>query len=190
VPRRGLDTEQVVRAAVKLADQEGLDHVTLARLAGLLGVQAPSLYNHVNGRGALLRLITLRGLLDLRDAIATSAAGLSGEQALRATAHAYRAYAHAHPGCYEAILGAPSEHDPETRAAAGRLLELLGAILRGWELRGEEAIDAIRVMRSALHGFVALERSGAFALPREPDPSFERLVDMLVTGFARAGSGR
>jgi AcrR family transcriptional regulator len=183
MPRRGLDSEQVLQAAVTLAD-EGLDHVTFARLAALLGVQAPSLYNHVDGRAALLRLITLRGLAELTDAIAASAAGLAGADALRATANAYRAYALAHPGCYEAILAAPDATDEELQAAAGRLLELLAAILRGWDLEGDEAIDAIRTVRSALHGFVSIEHGGGFALERDLDRSFERLVGVLIAGLS------
>jgi AcrR family transcriptional regulator len=182
VPRRGLDTEQVLQAAVSLAD-EGLERVTLARLAQMLGVQAPSLYNHVDGRGALLRLIKLRGLHELTEAIATSAAGLAGEDALRACAHAYRAYALAHPGCYESLLAAPDADDEEMQAAAERLIDLLAAILRGWDLEGDEAVDAIRAVRSSLHGFVAIERGGGFALARDLDASFERIVEMLIAGL-------
>lgn len=183
MPRRGLDTEQVVQAAVTLADG-GLERVTFARLAALLGVQAPSLYNHVDGRAALLRLITLRGLDELTEQLAESAAGLAGEEALRATAHAYRAYALAHPGCYEAILAAPDPNDEELHTAAERLLGLLAAILRGWDLKGDDAIDAIRAVRSTLHGFVAIERGGGFALARDLDTSFDRLVEMLIVGLS------
>jgi AcrR family transcriptional regulator len=190
MPRRGLDSEQVLQAAIGLADENGLDQVTFARLAEVLGVRAPSLYNHVNGRAALLRLITLRGLVELTDAVAAAAAGLSGEDALRATGHAYRVYALEHPGSYEAILTAPSEQDLEVQAAAERLLELLAAILRGWKLEGEDAIDAIRVVRSALHGFVELERKGGFALKREVDTSFERLLDTLVAGLSSVAGKR
>jgi len=182
VSRQRLDTEQVLQAALALAD-EGLDQATFARLAQVLGVRAPSLYNHVNGRAALLRLITLRGLDDLADAIATAAAGRSGEDGVRAVAHAYRDYARAHPGSYDATLTAPDPADAELRAAAERLLQLLGAILRAWKLDDEQTIDAIRVLRSALHGFVALERGGGFALARDLDASFERLVDTVVAGL-------
>jgi AcrR family transcriptional regulator len=188
VARRGLDTEQVLDEAVSLADADGLQAVTLARLADELGVRPPSLYNHVDGRAALLRLITLRGLGELTEAIATAAAGLAGEDALRATAHAYRAYAHAHPGVYEATLAPSRREDPELLAASGRLLELLAAIMRGWQLEDDRAIDAIRAVRSALHGFVALERSGGFAMPRARDASFEVLLQILVGGLASAAS--
>jgi AcrR family transcriptional regulator len=57
MPRRGLDAERVVDAAAQLADAHGLQAVTLARVAGELGVRAPSLYNHVEGRDGLLRAV-------------------------------------------------------------------------------------------------------------------------------------
>jgi AcrR family transcriptional regulator len=182
VPRRGLDAGTVLDAAVRLAD-DGLEQVTFTRLAEVLGVRAPSLYNHVDGRAALLRLITLRGLSELGEAVLAAAAGRSGEDALRATAHAYREYALAHPGSYQATVAAPAPGDEEVRAAGARLLERMRAIMRGWALGEDETIDAIRMLRSVLHGFVSLERAGAFGLRRDVDSSFERLLDTLVAGL-------
>ncbi|MGI8712393.1 MAG: TetR family transcriptional regulator, partial [Solirubrobacteraceae bacterium] len=49
MPRAGLDAEAVVTAAARLADAEGLECLTLARLAQRLGVRSPSLYAHVDG---------------------------------------------------------------------------------------------------------------------------------------------
>jgi AcrR family transcriptional regulator len=183
VPRQGLDTEQVLRAAEELADG-GLANATFARLAERLDVRAPSLYNHVNGRAELLRLIRLRALTGLAGALAGATAGRSGEDAVRAAAHAYRAYALAHPGSYDAAQSVPPDRDVEVAEAADRLIELIGSILGAWKLQGDDAIDAIRVLRSALHGFVTLERSGEFAKPRDLDASFERLVDTLVLGLS------
>jgi AcrR family transcriptional regulator len=184
MPRQGLDSERVVDAAVALAD-EGLERATFARLAEVLGVRAPSLYNHVNGRPALLRLIALRGVNGMHEAIASAAAGLSGADAVRATAHAYRAYALANPGCYEATLAAPQEADAELQAAIGRLLELLGSILRAWKLDEERTVDAIRAMRSTMHGFLSLERGGGFAMSRDRETSYEWLIEMLIAGLDR-----
>jgi AcrR family transcriptional regulator len=189
MPRQGLDADQVVDAAMRLAD-DGVDGVTLAGVADLLGVRPPSLYNHVDGRPALLRLIKLRALADLAEAISGAAAGLAGEEALRATAHAYRDYAHAHRGGYECTIAAPAPEDGEVRAAAERVLALLTAILRWWRLEGDAAIDAIRVVRSALHGFVTLENSGAFVLKRDAERSFEALVDTLVLGLSSIAADR
>lgn len=47
MPRVGLNRAEVLRAAVAMADAEGLSAVTMRRLATELGVEAMSLYNHV-----------------------------------------------------------------------------------------------------------------------------------------------
>jgi len=57
-------------------------------------------------------------------------------------------------------------------------------VLSAYELRGDDAIDAIRAFRSMLHGFVALECGGGFGLPVDIDRSFDRLVRGLVVAFA------
>lgn len=182
MPRRGLTTDQIVDAAAVMADK-GLATVTFASLAAQLGVRPPSLYNHISSRAELLRLISLRGATELIDALTTASVGRSGDEALRATAHAYRAYALAHPGLYEATLAAPSPDDPKLAAVAERLIGLMAAVLQEWRLEGDDLIDAIRVIRSGLHGFVALERQGGFAMARDLDASYERLITTLTAGL-------
>ena len=59
-PRSPLTTERVLRAAVALADREGVGSLTMRRLARELGVEAMSLYHHVAGKPALLD-----GMVDL-----------------------------------------------------------------------------------------------------------------------------
>jgi TetR/AcrR family tetracycline transcriptional repressor len=55
--RPRLDRDQVVRAAVQLLDEEGLDGLTTRRLAAKLGVQSPALYWHVRNKDELLDLV-------------------------------------------------------------------------------------------------------------------------------------
>jgi AcrR family transcriptional regulator len=183
VPRRGLDGDRVVEAAAAIADADGLHAVTLARLAADLGVRPPSLYNHVEGRDGLLRAVALRGVRELTEALRHAAVGRSGPDALAAMARAYRAYAHAHPGRYAATVAAPAPGDDEHLAAAGETLDVVLAVLRGWDLRDDDAVHAARTVRSALHGFVALEAAGGFGIPIDLDESFERLVATLAKGL-------
>jgi AcrR family transcriptional regulator len=183
----GLDAGRVVDAASAIADADGLPAVTLSRVAADLGIRAPSLYNHVDGRAGLLRAIALRGVRDLTEALREAAVGRSGADALVATAHAYRAYAHAHPGRYAASVAAPAPGDDEHRAAAGETVDVVLAVLRAWELEGDEAIHAARAFRSAIHGFVVLEAGGGFGLPIDLDESFDRLVAMLAGGLGATG---
>ena len=98
MPRAGLDADAVVGAAAALADAEGLEGLTLARLASGLGVRAPSLYAHVGGLDDLKRRLGARGARDLAAALGSAAAGRAGRDALAAGAAASRDYARAHPG--------------------------------------------------------------------------------------------
>jgi AcrR family transcriptional regulator len=180
--RRGLDRAQVVAAAGALADREGLEAVTLGRLAAELGVRPPSLYNHIEGLDGVLRGIALQALEELTGELQAAAVGRSGPQALRATAAALRAFAIRRPGAYAAIQRAAPD-DPQIGPASARTVEVFVAVLGAWELEGDDAIHAVRIVRSALHGFVALELTGGFGLPLDLDETFDRLVDVLAKGL-------
>jgi TetR/AcrR family tetracycline transcriptional repressor len=52
-----LDRQRIVAEAVTLLDSDGLDGVTLRKLAGRLGVQAPTLYWHLPNKAALVTAI-------------------------------------------------------------------------------------------------------------------------------------
>nr|WP_231134526.1 TetR-like C-terminal domain-containing protein [Motilibacter deserti] len=96
--------------------------------------------------------------------------------ALLAVAVAYRSYARRHPGRYAAAQRAPDPEDPVHVAAGERAVGTIFAALRGYGLDGDDAVDATRGLRSALHGFVSLEQAGGFGLPQDVDRSFDSLV--------------
>jgi AcrR family transcriptional regulator len=180
--RAGLDAETVVEAAAALADADGLAQLTLAALAARLGVRTPSLYGHVGGLEDLRARLALRGAEQLAEELSRAVAGRSGPDALRAMADAYRAFAREHHGVYVALQQAP-EPDSALAGAAGRVVELITAVLHGYGVEGEEAIHAARIIRSALHGFVELEAGGGFAIPVSLDVTWQRLVAMLDRGL-------
>ena len=169
----------LVDAAARLADDVGLGSVSLSALAQQFGVSQPSMYKHVGSLDGLRRLLAVRATAELGDALGDAAIGRSGRDALAAIAHAYRRFAAEHPGRYEATVRAPDPEDDEHAAATHRVLQIVLAVLRGYDLEGDDAIDAARMLRSALHGFAALEAAGGFGLPRDVDRSFERMVTAL-----------
>jgi AcrR family transcriptional regulator len=183
--RAGLDSEAVVSAAAALADAQGLGAVTLVRLADRLGVRPPSLYAHVGGLGDLRVRLAARGARELTAALRSAAAGRAGGDALLAIARAYRAYALAHPGTYTALQRAPQAGADAAEDAARELVDVVLAVLRGYGLEGDDAIHAARVVRAALHGFVALEVSEGFGFPLALDDSYEELVAVLDRGLRR-----
>src|SRR5580658_9843244 len=56
-PRPGLTPDAIVDAAVRIADTEGLDAVSMARVAAELGFTTMSLYRYVTSKDELLQLM-------------------------------------------------------------------------------------------------------------------------------------
>ncbi len=189
LPKTRLDRAAVIQAAADLADAEGLEQVTLARLAEHLGIRTPSLYNHVDGLPGVRRALALLGVRELGARLARATIGKSADAAVAALAQAYRDFAHAHPGLYAASIRAPDPTDPEAQAAAQAVVEVVQAVLASYGLQGDASIHAVRGLRSALHGFVALEAAGGFGIPLDLDESFRRLVQMLIHGLHQEQGG-
>jgi hypothetical protein len=186
----------VVEEAERMADEAGLSQLTLVALAGRLGVRQPSLYKHVDGMAGLQRSISIRAKVELAGVLARAAVGRWRGEAIESMAHAYRTWALAHPGRYEAAQWAPDPGDAEDESASRAAVQVCADVLAGYDLHGDDAVDAIRALRAALHGFVTLEAGHGFGLPVDVDRSFERLVRGLALAFAgwteqapTAGSG-
>ena len=177
--RHRLSTTSVVDAAIELIDQEGAGALTLAAVARRTGVATPSLYKHVDSLEALQQKVSARVTGELANLLANAIAGRSGEDAVRALAHAYRDYALTHPGRYPLTQHVPDAGDPDHLAASERAVQAVIAALRGFGLAGDDAIDATRMARSALHGFVSLEIDHGFGLPQDVAHSFSCLVSAL-----------
>ena len=114
MPRAGLTRARVASVAADVADEVGLERLTLAAVAQRLGVSGPALYKHVAGLDALQRDV---------------------------------------------------------------------AVLKGYGIREEDMVDALRIMRASLHGFAVLDTSGGFGLPREVEATYARYIDTLDAGL-------
>ena len=179
VQRHRLSTTSVVDAAIELIDEMGPGVLTLAAVARRTGVATPSLYKHVDSGEALQQKVSARVTGELANILTDAIAGRSGEEAVRSLAHAYRDYARSHPGRYPLTQRVPDVRDPEHLAASERAVRAVFAALSGFGLAGDDAIDATRMARSALHGFVSLEIDHGFGLPQDVGHSFSCLVSAL-----------
>lgn len=178
MPRAGLTSAIVAAEGARVADEVGFERLTLARVAERFGVAVPSLYKHVDGLQGLRDAVAVLSIRELRLALE---AGLHAEggPSLSALAFAYRGFATAHPGRYQATVRAPDPANAEAVEASDAALAVVLRVMATYGLEGPDAIDAIRTLRAALHGFVTLEATGGFGLPRDVDRSFERLVGLM-----------
>lgn len=186
--RASLDTEQVVEAAVALADAEGLDAITLTRVADELGVKQPALYRHVDNYDALVRSLGLRGREILLARLTDAVVGVSGDDAVRALGTAWREMARDHPGVYAATDRYPCAGDPELEEAVEAIVEIIAQSLVSFELSDEQTVVVARSLRSAFHGFAHLEAGDGHPHPMDLDDSFDQLVDLLIAGMKSLSS--
>jgi AcrR family transcriptional regulator len=187
--RAGLSRTAVIAAAAAIADDRGMESVTLANLADDLGVRTPSLYNHIAGLADLHKELALFALRDLATRVRDTLARTAESGGLFAFATAYRSYAQEHPGLYAAIArGAGPADDPALEAASTELVELALHVLPANLGSEDDRLHAVRGLRSLVHGFVSIEAIGGFGLALDTDESFSRAVATFAAGL-RATSG-
>ena len=146
--RAPLNLERTLQVALAIADDEGLEAVTMRRLARELGVEAASLYHHVNGKNQILD-----GLVDVVAAeIEPPMPSADWRAAISQRAHNTRAGLRRHPWAVS-LMASRTSPGPATL----RLLETGIRCFREGGFSVAQAAHAISVVDSYVHGFVLQE---------------------------------
>ncbi|RJL31951.1 TetR/AcrR family transcriptional regulator [Bailinhaonella thermotolerans] len=153
-PRVQLTHAQIAEAAIEMADAEGLDAVSMRKLADRLGVATMSLYRYVRSKDELLEL-----MVDAAYEQVEIPEGADWRETLRARAWATRATYLRHPWLVR--LGEPLT--PAVTASADRLL----ATLDSTGLDADTKMVVLRTVRSYVNGIIAGEIELAELLRRE-----------------------
>jgi AcrR family transcriptional regulator len=122
--RAGLSRQQVLDAAIAISDSEGIERLTMRRLANALGVEAMTLYHYFPGKDALLDGIVASVF---GGGIEAALGGGLWTDALLEYAVRLRANLLRHPGVLPFALSRPAS-TPETLAAGERVLGLLVSV--------------------------------------------------------------
>ena len=93
---------------------------------------------------------------------------------------AWREFTRHNAALYAATDRYPCAGDAELEAAVEQVVAVLAMALRGYGLDDEATVDAARMLRSFLHGFVHLELGDGHPHPVDTDASFERIVGLLT----------
>jgi AcrR family transcriptional regulator len=150
--KRGLSEERVVAAAIALADEDGLEAVSMARVAERLGFTTMSLYRHVRSKDDLLKAI-VANVLEQHD-FAVPARGPWTER-VAAWMHALRAELLRSP----AVVSILMQHGHYAPALLRATNVLLG-LLREAGFDGPDAVRASREIMWSTLGFVSAEVRG------------------------------
>src|SRR5262245_10288166 len=104
--RPGLNRDRVVDTALAIVDHDGLDALTMRRLAGDLGVEAMSLYHWFPNKAAILDALVEAALRET--AVALEPIPERGwRESLRALAYAHRRVLKAHPNTLSYLNSRP-----------------------------------------------------------------------------------
>ena len=182
------DKNTVIQAAVELVNADGMQALTLGRLAGELGIQTPSLYNHIDGLPGLQKDMAVLNAKLLADRLSEAAVGKSGSDLFMEVAQAFRNYVKEYAGLYMSTLrssGTQDVQDEDLVREEERAVKIGTTVMASLGLKGKDAIHALRAFRSMVHGFATLEVAGGFGLPLECDESFRRLVTALSAGLQK-----
>ncbi|SQE00233.1 MULTISPECIES: TetR/AcrR family transcriptional regulator C-terminal domain-containing protein [unclassified Parafrankia] len=210
--RTQLTRERVMAAAVELADRDGIESISMRKLAQELGVEAMSLYTHVRNKNDLLD-----GMADaVISQIPTSADGVDWKTSLRQMALAARSVVQRHPWAprtvqaqttpgpavlqyVNAVIGTLREGGFSI-AQAHHALHILGSRLLGFtqdlfDDSGDlepEAAASLASDLGASHPYVvemALAVTHGGTLGRcDDDAEFEFALDFILDGLARLQS--
>jgi AcrR family transcriptional regulator len=169
-----LTREQIVAEALRLLDAEGVDALSMRKLAAGLGVGAASLYWHVANRDELIELVIdeIYGELELPDG------GSDGwRQAARGLAHSIRATTLRHPwvvSLLDSLVGA-TFFGPNLAQATERML----AVFEDAGFERGEAERALNTMNSYVFGVAIAEAAWHTWLRRHGETAREWMDDAL-----------
>lgn len=184
--RRKLDKKSVIAAAAELANEKGVDELSLKDLAERLKIRSPSLYNHISGLDELKREIMLYGWEQLGDAVMNAAENYSGYDAIKAMCRAFYRYAAENKGVFGAMLWYNKYADESSMSATAAMFSQLYKTFGTVGISKEMSEHLIRTLRGFLEGFSLLVNNGAFGHPADINESFELSLDVLVEGMKAA----
>ncbi|HET6171112.1 MAG TPA: TetR/AcrR family transcriptional regulator [Gaiellales bacterium] len=144
---------QIVAAAREILDDEGLDALTMRRIAERLGIRAPSLYKHFPDKQSLEAAIISAAFEEQADVFERAVAG--SDDPLGELAVAYRGFALAHPHLYRLMTDRELRRDLLAPGAEER------AGLPIYRAAGEDA-DRARAAWAFAHGMALLEIANRF----------------------------
>jgi AcrR family transcriptional regulator len=162
-----LSRARIISAAVDLIEREGVEAVSMRRIAALLDCGVMSLYNHVPSKAALLDDVAERVISGIEF---TAMPGASWEEQVRAQARAFRAIARKYPRSTMLVVSRP------TASLTGlRPIENALATLREAGCGGSEAVLIVRAFIAFIMGSL-LREVGVTPGLREDDRGEEAIM--------------
>lgn len=179
----GLTKKVIIETASNIADNDGLNKVTLKRVAEELGIRSPSLYNHVSSLDDLWRGIAHCGMEEMNFQMKESAIGKSGDEAIKCISTSYLKYLIAHPGVYETIQWTSWHGNEETQRIFNDYKELLRKLIVSLNLKIVEIDEVLNLLIGILHGYSTMQLGKAIENPKKIIADFLNSMEIVLVGI-------
>ena len=161
---------EIVGAARMLLEEEGLEALSMRRLADRLGIRAPSLYKHFADKQELEAALISEGFVEQARAFEKAAA--ASDDPLGAIAVAYRRFAKRHPDLYRLMTERPLQRDRLAPGAEDRAAHTVIDAVGGDP-------DLARAAFAFAHGMANLELNDRFPPRADLDAAWQRGVEAI-----------
>lgn len=176
--REPLTRDRVIEAALHLMDAEGLEAVTMRRVARAVGVEAMSLYHHVDDKDDLLDGICERVMTEFRFPEPTD----DWAEDCRRGARAWRRLLRRHPDVMRLFA---EQRGPVRSIDSLRPMEYALGLLRGAGLSDRDTAQAFHAFGGYIQGFVMMELGSIVGgVDEEQLRQHTELATGLPDGFA------
>jgi AcrR family transcriptional regulator len=184
--RERLTRDRIVDAAMHVMDTEGLEAVSMRRVAREVGVEAMSLYNHVEDKDDLLQAVCDRIMVAFEFPEETD----DWVETCKAAARSWRKVLRAHPDVMRLFA---ETHGPSPSSLESlKPTEFALRLLRNGGLSDRDTVQAFHVFGGYIQGFVMMENGsiqksqgeqGAFNIPESELPTDAFPVLRAVHGY-------
>ena len=189
--RRPLSRDTILRAALKLIEDEGFDNFSMRHLGRALNIEAMSIYHHFASKDDLLN--GLLGLLGqeriklLESITENSNSDDSWKKKIRLYLSAFRTVGRAYPEAFRLLA-----QRPVTTPESGKAGKMYMDAIVETGLRGHDAVIAYRTILCFASGFVLLEnaKTKPFYTTGSFDLEYEKGTELILTGIEQCLQNR
>lgn len=162
--------ERILAAAERIHQREGLESVSMRRIADDVGLTAMALYRHFRDKDALLDALVDEGFARWEQYLAVAAGADSPIERIRGGLIAYVGFALGEPRLFQLMYLVPRANGPESPAslrttsspAFGALVAAVQEAMTAGDMRTADPAEVILIAWATVHGLVALHFSGRF----------------------------
>lgn len=178
--------EEITQVALALGREGGESSLTMRAIARKMGISATALYQHFEGKSAILEQIWVNGLIELAEGLEEPLKIRPCQDALIAMGTAYLQFAQDNPWVYDILMSRlppnQARFSPEDAAKSQRSFAMMiEAISSGIE-RGEVPETVVPV-RAALHNWASLHGMAALMLSGRFDRAYPTVSSSISDDF-------